>query len=215
MSRGVSDRNACGHSAGAPPDGGANCTFPEALTNLTAEQIDLNRNWTFQINGRRVFARGANWLPCDMRISECTAADYDYLLGTAADANMNFVRVWGGGGIEKEAFFDAADRLGIMVYHETMHSQSLPTRDVNFANERHEVVDMINKLSSHPSVVRYGWGNEYYGVNHSSNRFERQYEDTTNALDGTRRATHGSPVTWADRHGPYCFYLSTVGAGQA
>ena len=52
-------------------------------------------------------------------------------------------------------------------------------------------------------------------VNHSSNRFERQYEDIANHLDGTRRATHGSPVTWADRHGPYCFYLSTVGTGQA
>lgn len=105
-----------GEHAGAPPDGGANCTFPEALVDLTAEQIDANRNWTFQINGRRVYARGApgnfgsrcrwhqgrrkrvcagaNWLPCDMRISECRAADYNYLIGTAADANMNFLRVW-------------------------------------------------------------------------------------------------------------------------
>lgn len=58
-------------------------------------------------------------------------------------------------------------------------------------------------------------GNEFYGVNHSSNRFERQYEDTANRLDPTRRATHGSPVTWADRHGPYCFYLSDVGKGKA
>ena len=71
---------------------------------------------TFQINGRRVFARGANWLPCDMRISECTEADYEYLLGAAADSNMNFIRVWGGGGVEKQAFYDAADRHGIMIY---------------------------------------------------------------------------------------------------
>ncbi len=48
-----------GEHAGASPDGGANCTFPEALVDLTTEQIDANRNWTFQINGRRVFARGA------------------------------------------------------------------------------------------------------------------------------------------------------------
>ena len=102
-----------------------------------------------------------------------------------------------------------------MVYQETMHSQAMPTRDVNFANEKSEVAQMVNKVSSHPSVVRYGWGNEYYGVNHSSNRFERQYEDTANSIDPTRRATHGSPVTWADRHGPYCFYLSTVGPGQS
>lgn len=50
-----------------------------------------------------------------------------------------------------------------MVYQETMHSQAMPVRDVNYANEKAQVEQMINKLSSHPSVVRYGWGNEYYG----------------------------------------------------
>ena len=76
----------------------------------------LSTAGTFQINGRRVFARGANWLPCDMRISECTEEDYEYLLSAAADSNMNFIRVWGGGGVEKQAFYDAADRHGIMIY---------------------------------------------------------------------------------------------------
>ena len=205
---------ACGPPASG---GGFNCTFPDAPQQggLSPKQIDANRNWTFQINGQRLFARGANWLPCDMRIGECSEENYDYLVRAAADSNMNFLRVWGGGGIEKQAFFDACDRHGVMVYQETMHSQSMPTRDVNFANEAKEVEEMINKISSHPSVVRYGWGNEYYGVNHSSNRFERQYEDTANKFDPTRRATHGSPVTWADRHGPYCFYLSTVGPGES
>ena len=78
------------------------------------------------------------------------------MLSQAAGAGMNFIRVWGGGGIEKQAFYDACDRHGIMVYQETMHSQAMPTRDVNFANERGEVAQMINKISSHPSVVRYG-----------------------------------------------------------
>ena len=50
-----------------------------------------------------------------------------------------------------------------MVYQETMHSQAMPVRDVNYVNEAGEVEQMINKISSHPSVVRYGWGNEYYG----------------------------------------------------
>ena len=86
-----------GEHAGAPPDGGANCTFPEALVNLTPHQIEQNRNWTFAINGQPVFAHGANWVPCDMRISECTAEDYEYLIRSAASSNMNFIRVWGGG----------------------------------------------------------------------------------------------------------------------
>lgn len=197
--------------------GGFNCSFPHTLeaAGETAEEILANRNWTLQINGRRVFAHGANWLPCDMRISECTDTDYEYLIRAAAEANMNFLRVWGGGGVEKEAFYAACDRYGVMVYQETVHSQSMPTRDVNLAAEKIEVAEMIRKLSSHPSIVRYGWGNEYYGVNHTSNRFERQYEDVARSLDPTRRATHGSPVTWADRHGPYCFYLAVTGSGRA
>ena len=48
--------------------------------------------------------------------SECTPDDYEYLIGSAARAGMNFIRVWGGGGIEKQAFYDATDRWGILVY---------------------------------------------------------------------------------------------------
>lgn len=205
----------CSSKPGA--GGGFNCSFPESLiaAGESPASIESNRNWTFQINGKRIFAKGANWLPCDMRIGECRTADYEYFLQAAIDANMNFLRVWGGGGIEKKVFYDLCDRLGLMVYQETMHSQSMPTRDINFENEAVEIRDMIVKLSTHPSVVRYGWGNEYYGVNRSSNRFERQYEEIANDLDPTRAATHGSPVTWADRHGPYCFYLSNAGPGRA
>ena len=47
-------------------------------------------------------------------------------------------------------------------------------------------------------------------MNRTSNKFEGQYETVATQIDPTRRATHGSPVTWADRHGPYCFYLSHV-----
>ena len=99
---------------------------------------------------------GANWLPCDMRISECTEEDYEYLIRTAAAANMNFIRVWGGGGIEKQAFYDACDRHGVMVYQETVHSQAMPTRDTNYVNELLEVSTMIRSIASHPSIVRYG-----------------------------------------------------------
>ena len=208
---------ACSSDVKNPVGGASNCTFPASLKSagLSPAEIEENRNWTLQVNGRRVFAHGANWLPPDMRLGEVTAADYDYLVGTAADSSMNFLRVWGGGGIESDEFYDACDRHGVMVYQETVHSQSMPTRAINLANEKIETEQMINKLSSHPSIVRYGWGNEYYGVNHSSNAFERQYEDIARAEDPTRRATHGSPVTHVDRHGPYCAYLSTVGPGKA
>lgn len=64
-----------------------NCTWPPA--GLPAAEVEGNRSWTFQINGRRVFAHGANWLPCDMAGGRCDAAAYDRLLGAAAHANIN------------------------------------------------------------------------------------------------------------------------------
>ena len=87
-----------------PKDDPSNCTFPEG-TGLPQDQVAANRNWTFQINGKRVFAHGANWLPCDMRTSECTPEHYEYLIGSAADANMNFIRVWG---VSNPAFFSSS-----------------------------------------------------------------------------------------------------------
>jgi len=197
---------ACG-----PPGDQFNCTFPSAGS--TAEQVRANRSWTFEINGRRMFAKGANWVPCDMMLGKCGTEDYAYLLRLVVESNHNYLRVWGGGGIEKQAFYELADSLGILVYQEMVHSQAMPSRADNLVAEQQEIEAAIKRVMSHPSVVRYGWGNEFYGVNYTSNVFERQFEDIARAVDGTRKAIHGSPVTWAQRHGPYCFYFSNVGGG--
>ena len=57
--------------------------------------------------------------------SFCAKAEYAYLLRMAAESNHNYIRIWGGGGIEKEEFYDIADSLGIMVYQEMVHSQAI------------------------------------------------------------------------------------------
>jgi beta-mannosidase len=188
--------------------GGFNCSWPPK--NLPPAQVRGNRSWTFQINGRRTFAHGANWLPCNMAVGTCDAAAYERLLGAAAHANINFLRVWGGGGFEKDEFYDAADRLGILVTQEMPNSQMMPHEPPDAAVLHAQAEDIraaVARLRGRPSLVRWGWGNEIYGVNRSSNPFERQYEEIANAMDPTRRATHGSPVTWVARHGPYCFYF--------
>jgi len=197
---------ACG-----PKEDPNNCTFPPA--DATPAEVLANRSWTFQINGRSLFAHGSNWVPCDMMIGRCSGNDYDYLLRIAAEANHNFLRVWGGGGIERDEFYDAADKYGILIYQEMVHSQAMPSRDANLIAEAVEVKEAVKRIRNHPSLVRYGWGNEFYGVNRTSNVFERQYEDIAGQLDAGRKATHGSPVTWAARHGPYCFYFSNIGGG--
>ena len=168
--------------------------------------MQANRSWTFEVNGHRLFAKGANWVPCDLMLGKCTRPQYEYLLTMAAHGNHNFLRIWGGGGIEKPEFFEVCDKLGILVVQEMVHSQAMPQREANFVAESQEIKNAVRKLRSHVSLVRWGWGNEFYGINRTSSRFERQFEEIVERLDSPdstvykgRRAIHGSPVTWAQR----------------
>ncbi len=88
-------------------------------------QVNLRENdgrpgdiWTFEINGQRKFIRGANWVPCDSMPGRVDEERYDKLLKMARDANINMLRIWGGGLREKKAFYDICDEKGILVWQE-------------------------------------------------------------------------------------------------
>jgi beta-mannosidase len=70
----------------------------------------------FRVNGAAVYARGGNKIPMDLIDGRTTASSHHRLVQTAADGNMNMLRVWGGGIWEPRAFFDACDELGVLVY---------------------------------------------------------------------------------------------------
>ena len=74
----------------------------------------------FVVNGRPVWAKGANWIPPDQFVERCTRPVYRHLLASMVDANMNMVRVWGGGWYEQDAFYDLCDELGILVWQDMM-----------------------------------------------------------------------------------------------
>lgn len=73
---------------------------------------------TVELNGRTVFAKGSNWVNPDIFTGNVTAETYRTLITYAAEANMNILRCWGGANVDKEAFFDICDELGIMVWQE-------------------------------------------------------------------------------------------------
>lgn len=79
----------------------------------------------FIVNGRPIFAKGANWIPAHSFISSVARADYEELLGAAADAHMNMIRVWGGGVYEHEDFYDVCDELGLLVWQDFMFACAL------------------------------------------------------------------------------------------
>ncbi len=116
-------------------------------------------SFEFRVNGRPVFVRGANWIPCDAFESR-QEAKLRGLLESAAAANMNMVRVWGGGQYEREAFYDACDELGLLVWQDFMFAcANYPDGDF-LENVRAEAAHQIRRLQRHPSVALWCGDNE-------------------------------------------------------
>ena len=121
---------------------------------------------TFEVNGQPIFARGANWVPVDLLPSRARENDYEDLLHLAATAHFNLFRVWGGGLVEKSAFYEACDRHGILVWQEFPHACSNYRKDGEYlAVKEREAEQIVRKLRNHPSTALFCGGNEvqYYG----------------------------------------------------
>lgn len=82
--------------------------------------LDTKDKFTITINGKKVFCKGANWIPADAIYARVSDDRYDQLIRQAKDANFNMLRVWGGGRYESDAFYRACDKYGIMVWHDFM-----------------------------------------------------------------------------------------------
>ena len=124
------------------------------------------RDLTFTINGKPLFVRGVNYVPADLDFSKVTAKDYEHLVFAAKAAGINLFRIWGGGVIEKPAFYEACDRAGIMVWQEFMHACSQYDKSAEFlALTRREGIAIIKNLRNHVAVTLFCGGNEllYYG----------------------------------------------------
>lgn len=115
----------------------------------------------FKINGIAVFMRGANFIPIDAFQSRVTDADREYVLRTALQANMNMVRVWGGGLYQPDQFYELADALGVMIWQEVMLACALYPSSTSFLREIDaEVREQALRLGTHASIVVWGGNNE-------------------------------------------------------
>lgn len=118
----------------------------------------------FRVNGREVFMKGANWIPCDAFESR-QEGQYRDLLQSAAEANMNMIRVWGGGQYEHDMFYETCDKLGLLLWHDMMFSCSLYPSDENFLGEiRAELAHQLRRLRDHASIALWCGDNECVGA---------------------------------------------------
>ena len=121
--------------------------------------------FALKVNGREIFCRGANWIPADALYSRSSVAKTDDLLQSAVDANMNMIRIWGGGFYEADWFYDLCDLKGLMVWQDFMFACNLyPCSDDFLANVAHEVDYQVRRLASHPSIMLWCGDNELVGA---------------------------------------------------
>jgi beta-mannosidase len=118
-------------------------------------------SFQFRINGTPFFAKGANWIPAHSFVAAVRRATYDDLLNSAKDANMNMLRVWGGGIYEADDFYDLCDEKGLLVWQDFMFACSLYPGDRHFLDLiDKEVSYQVRRLAHHASLALWCGNNE-------------------------------------------------------
>src|SRR5690606_38711338 len=84
-----------------------------------------NHAFFFRLNGVRLFAKGANWIPADNFIGAIPDQRYRDLIALSVESNMNMLRIWGGGIYEKDVFYEECDRRGVLVWQDFAFANAL------------------------------------------------------------------------------------------
>lgn len=172
--------------------------------------------FTLVVNGVRIFARGVNWIPDDAFPSRVTPERYRARLTQAADANVDLVRVWGGGIYEDDSFYDACDELGLMVWQDFLFACSAYPEEQPLRSEvEAEARDNVVRLMPHPSLVLWngnnenlwgfrdwGWEPELDGDSWGEGYYLGLLPRVVAELDPTRPYTAGSPWSGSWDHHP-------------
>ncbi|QNP65873.1 glycoside hydrolase family 2 protein [Streptomyces genisteinicus] len=172
--------------------------------------------FTLVVNGERIFARGVNWIPDDAFPSRITPERYRTRLRQAVDANIDLVRIWGGGIYEDEAFYDACDELGLMVWQDFLFACSAYPEEQPLRGEiEAEARDNVVRLMPHASLVLWNgnnenlwgfrdweWEPELAGDSWGEGYYLGLLPRVVAELDPTRPYTAGSPWSGSWDHHP-------------
>ena len=187
---------------------------------LVTEPDEFGESFYFRVNGIPVFMKGANSIPLDHFSPRATRQEYEDLFRDVVAANMNMLRVWGGGIYEEDTFYDLADQNGILVWQDFMFANGMYPGDSAFlANVREEARQQVRRLRNHPSIAiwcgnnemeegwqRWGWARAY-DTPEDSAAVRGAYEATFHGIlpevvaeeDPARRFWPSSPsLGWGD-----------------
>ncbi len=115
-----------------------------------------------QVNGKRIFLKGSNWVPLSPLVGAIDDTQYEKLIKLAVAGNFNVLRVWGGGIYEKEDFYRLCDEYGILVWQDFMFACSVVPDDIDSLarNVTREAVYQVKRLANHPCILCFNAGNE-------------------------------------------------------
>ncbi len=181
------------------------------LRTVTLDTCDdeVGTAFTLAVNGVPVFVKGANWIPDDHLLTRITRERLDRRIGQAVQANMNLLRVWGGGIYESEDFYELCDERGIMVWQDfPLACFAYPEEEPHRSEFEAEAREHVTRLTAHPSLVLWNGGNENlwghedwgwkerlqgrtWGLGYYTDLFPR----VVGELDPTRPYVTGSPYS--------------------
>jgi beta-mannosidase len=199
---------------------------PIGLVSITLDQTPDKDGtpFTFRVNDVPVFMQGANLVPPDMFLPRAGDAAWVGLVRDMQAANMNMVRVWGGGVYPPDAFFHACDTAGILVWQDLMFANTMvPDDDAFLHNVQQEVLEQVTRIQHHPSLAiwcgnnevevawhNWGWQQTYGMSPEDSTRmwtayrtlFEEVLPDRVWVLDKSHPYVPTSPISnWGNAEG--------------
>lgn len=129
---------------------------------LNRKNDEYGQNFQFILNGVPLFVKGANYIPADSFITRFTDDKLEYLIESVLYANMNLIRVWGGGYYESDAFYELCDRKGILIWQDFCFAcQPYPFFDSEFLNNvKAEIAYNVKRLRHHASLALWCGNNE-------------------------------------------------------
>ena len=128
---------------------------------LIREKDEKGESFYFKLNGIPVFMKGANYIPQHSMQDKVTDAHYEKLLNDVVGANMNMLRVWGGGIYENDIFYELCDKKGILVWQDFMFACAMYPGDEAFLeNVEKEAIDQVKRLRNYASIALWCGNNE-------------------------------------------------------